>query len=75
MAIGFLGFEARDLFLRASKTLAAGACGVAVGYVVTLTLTLNGVPYVFAAWPGYALGFLANFATQVKMRNIIVKQA
>jgi putative flippase GtrA len=75
LAISLLGFEARDLFLRAAKTLAAGAFGVGIGYGVTLALVTNGLPYVFAAWPGYAAGFIANFSLQVKMRNILVKRA
>ena len=73
--MALMGFDTRDLFFRASKTLLAGAVGVGVGYGVTLFLTLHGITYAVAAWPGYGCGFLANFATQVKMRNIIVKRA
>jgi putative flippase GtrA len=69
------GYETRDLFVKGSKTLAAGAVGVGVGYVITLILTNGGMHYALAAWPGYAVGFVANFATQVKLKNIIVKRA
>ena len=75
MAIVILGFDAKDLFARASKTLAAGAVGVLTGYLITLGLTDGGMAYALAAWPGYALGFVANFATQVKLKNIVVKRA
>ena len=69
------GFQPKDLFFRASKTLAAGAVGVLLGYLVTLGLTSGGMTYALAAWPGYAIGFVANFATQVKLKNIVVKRA
>ena len=75
MARTILGFESRDLFTRASKTLAAGAVGVVSGYLITLGLTDGGMAYALAAWPGYAVGFLVNFATQVKLKNIVVKRA
>ena len=74
MALSILGYQPKDLFLRAAKTLMAGACGVAVGFVTTDLLVSQGVPYGAAAWPGYALGFLVNFAVQVKAKNIIVKR-
>jgi putative flippase GtrA len=69
------GFETKDLFFKGSKTLMAGAVGVGLGYVVTLALTDSGMAYALAAWPGYALGFVANFGVQVKLKNIIVKRA
>ena len=70
-----LGYETRDLFAKGTKTLGAGAVGIAVGTAITWLLIRLGLPYLEATWPGYALGFLANFATQVKLKNIVVKKA
>ena len=70
-----LGYDARDLTKKATKTLMAGLLGVLIGSVVQYFLNFGGYPIILTYWIGAFFGFVANFTFQVKAKNIPVKEA
>lgn len=71
----FQGANPRVYLKAASKLLLAGFLGVVTGWVLQpFFSTVFGLPYWLSYWPAVLCGFIVNLRSQVKMKNINLRE-